>query len=101
MIKKSKDLVDENVTITTKDAETDEVKTTDNTVTVKSDKGQTAKVTLEDVNIKSSEKAAMTVTGNGSVQLELKWKKHTRQFRCRWSCWLGKECGRRKRLIVY
>ena len=72
--KEIKDLVDENVTITTKDAETDEVKTTDNTVTVKSDKGQTAKVTLEDVNIKSSEKAAMTVTGNGSVQLELNGK---------------------------
>ena len=62
--------------MTTKDAETDEVKTTDNTVTVKSDKGQTAKVTLEDVNIKSSEKAAMTVTGNGSVQLELNGKTH-------------------------
>lgn len=72
--KEIKDLVDENVTITTKDAETDEVKTTDNTVTVKSDKGQTAKVTLEDVNIKSSEKAAMTVAGNGSVQLELNGK---------------------------
>ena len=72
--KEIKDLVDENVTITTKDAETDEVKTTDNTVTVKSDKGQTAKVTLEDVNIKSSEKAALTVTGNGSVQLELNGK---------------------------
>lgn len=72
--KEIKDLVDENVTITTKDAGTDEVKTTDNTVTVKSDKGQTAKVTLEDVNIKSSEKAAMTVTGNGSVQLELNGK---------------------------
>lgn len=69
-----KDRLDTNVVITTKDAETDEVKTTDNTVTVKSDKGQTAKVTLEDVNIKSSEKAAMTVTGNGSVQLELNGK---------------------------
>lgn len=69
-----KDRLDTNVVITTKDAETDEVKTTDNTVTVKSDKGQTAKVTLEDVNIKSSEKATMTVTGNGSVQLELNGK---------------------------
>lgn len=69
-----KDRLDNDVVITTKDAETDEVKTTDNTVTVKSDKGQTAKVTLEDVNIKSSEKAAMTVTGNGSVQLELNGK---------------------------
>lgn len=68
------DRPDNDVVITTKDAETDEVKTTDNTVTVKSDKGQTAKVTLEDVNIKSSEKAAMTVTGNGSVQLELNGK---------------------------
>lgn len=68
------DRLDNDVVITTKDAETDEVKTTDNTVTVKSDKGQTAKVTLEDVNIKSSEKAAMTVTGNGSVQLELNGK---------------------------
>lgn len=69
--KEIKDLVDENVTITTKDAETDEVKTTDNTVTVKSDEGQTAKVTLEDVNIKSTGKAAMSVTGDGDVQLEL------------------------------
>lgn len=69
-----KDRLDTNVVITTKDAETGKVETTDNTVTVKSDKGQTAKVTLEDVNIKSSEKAAMTVTGNGSVQLELNGK---------------------------
>ena len=68
------DRQDNDVVITTKDAETGKVKTTDNTVTVKSDKGQTAKVTLEDVNIKSSEKAAMTVTGNGSVQLELNGK---------------------------
>lgn len=68
-----KDRLDTNVVITTKD-DTGDVKTTDNTVTVKSDEGQTAKVTLEDVNIKSSEKAAMTVTGNGSVQLELNGK---------------------------
>lgn len=67
------DRLDNDVVITTKD-DTGDVKTTDNTVTVKSDKGQTAKVTLEDVNIKSSEKAAMTVTGNGSVQLELNGK---------------------------
>ena len=46
-----KDLWDNDVVITTKDAETSEVKTTDNTVTVNSNEGEKVNVTLDNVNI--------------------------------------------------
>lgn len=71
--KEIKDLVDENVTITTKDAETDEVKTTDNTVTINSNEGQTTEVTLKDatINVSGQDKAAMSVSGNGDTTIKL------------------------------
>ena len=67
------DLPDNDVVITTKDAETSEVKTTDNTVTVNSNEGKTVNVTLENVNIDTSEtgKAAVSVTGSGNTNIEL------------------------------
>lgn len=68
--KEIKDLVDENVTITTKDAGTGEVKTTDNTITINSNEGQTTEVTLDNVNINTS-RAAVSVTGSGNTNIEL------------------------------
>ena len=67
------DLPDNDVTITTKDTETGKVETTDNTVTVNSNEGQTVNVTLDNVNIDTSEtgKAAVSVTGSGNTNIEL------------------------------
>ena len=65
-----KDLWDNDVVITTKDAETSEVKTTDNTVTVNSNEGETVNVTLDNVNINTS-RAAVSVTGKGDTNIEL------------------------------
>ena len=64
------DLPDNDVVITTKDAETSEVKTTDNTVTVNSNEGETVNVTLDNVNIDTS-RAAVSVTGSGNTNIEL------------------------------
>lgn len=66
-----KDLPDNDVVITTKDAETSEVKTTDNTVTVNSNEGETVNVTLDNVNINASSGAAVSVTGKGDTNIEL------------------------------
>ena len=68
-----KDLWDNDVVITTKDAETSEVKTTDNTVTVNSNEGETVNVTLDNVNINTSKtgEAAVSVTGSGNTNIEL------------------------------
>lgn len=69
------DLPDNDVVITTKDAETSEVKTTDNTVTVNSNEGQTVNVTLDNVNIdtrtRKTSEAAVSVTGSGNTNIEL------------------------------
>lgn len=69
------DLPDNDVTITTKDAGTGEVKTTDNTVTVNSNEGQTVNVTLDNVNIdtrtRKTGEAAVSVTGSGNTNIEL------------------------------
>lgn len=67
------DLPDNDVVITTKDTETGKVETTDNTVTVNSNEGQTVNVTLDNVNIDTSEtgKAAVSVTGSGNTNIEL------------------------------
>ena len=58
------------MTITTKDAGTGEVKTTDNTITINSNEGQTTEVTLDNVNINTS-RAAVSVTGSGNTNIEL------------------------------
>ena len=67
------DLPDSNVVITTKDDKTGKVETTDNTVTVNSNEGKTVDVTLDNVNINTSEtgKAAVSVTGSGDTNIEL------------------------------
>ena len=69
------DLPDNDVTITTKDAGTGEVKTTDNTITINSNEGQTTEVTLDNVNIdtrtRKTGEAAVSVTGSGNTNIEL------------------------------
>lgn len=68
-----KDRLDNDVVITTKNAETSEVKTTDNTVTINSNEGQTTEVTLKDatINVSGQDKAAMSVSGNGDTTIKL------------------------------
>ena len=68
-----KDLPDNDVVITTKDDETGKVETTDNTVTINSNEGKTANVTLDNVNIDTSKTggAAVSVTGKGDTNIEL------------------------------
>ena len=61
---------DENIIITNNDKE----KSTSHTVTINAEEDSTAKVTLKDVNIDVSDnrKAALTVTGTGDTEIELK-----------------------------
>lgn len=71
-----KDRADDDVIVTTKDKDTQKIKTTDNTVTVNAQSSTaSANVTLRDVSIDASEegKAALTLSGvnSGSVVLEL------------------------------
>ncbi len=74
--KEIKDLVDENVTITTKDAGTGKVETTDNTVKIDAAKDSEANVTLRDtsIDVSGKDEAAITIAGNGGtgkINLEL------------------------------
>lgn len=85
-----RDREDSDITLTTKDettgetATTDETETTDktkpttNTITVEAKAGNTANVTLRDVNITkdtwSSGSAAMTIKGEGNTEIELDGK---------------------------
>ena len=70
---------DSKIILTTKNETTDETETTDktkptsNTVTIDAKDGNTAKVTLDNVNIDvyGSSKAALTVTGDGNTEIEL------------------------------
>ena len=74
-----KDRLDDDITLTTKDkttgetATTGEIKTTHNAITIDAEKGNTAKVTLDNGNIDvyGSSKAALTVTGDGNTEIEL------------------------------
>lgn len=68
-----KDRLDDDITLTTKDKTTGETETAHNTVTIDAEKGNTAKVTLDNVNIDvyGSSKAALTVTGDGNTEIEL------------------------------
>lgn len=74
-----RDREDSDITLTTKDettgetATTGEIKTTHNAITIDAEKGNTAKVTLDNVNIDvyGSSKAALTVTGDGNTEIEL------------------------------
>ena len=64
-----KDRKDPDITITSSSSGT----STSNTVTIEADKGQTAKVTLKDVEIDASStgQAAVNVTGSGDTNIEL------------------------------
>ena len=71
-----KDREDSNIILTTKNKDTGETETTSNTVTITAEnKGDTANVTLQDVNIKKdewdNESAAMTIKGEGDTEIEL------------------------------
>ena len=68
-----KDREDSNIILTTKNKDTGETETAQNTVTIDAEKGNTAKVTLDNVNIDvyGSSKAALTVTGDGNTEIEL------------------------------
>ena len=83
--KEIRDREDSDITLTTKNkdtgettttgetATTDKTKPTHNTVTIDAKEGNTAKVTLDNVNIDvyGSSKAALTVTGDGNTEIEL------------------------------
>ena len=68
---------DDDITLTTKDETTGETKTTSNTVTIDAKEGNTANVTLQDVNIEKksswndSVSAPIEIKGNGDTNLEL------------------------------
>lgn len=69
---------DDDITLTTKDETTGEIKTTSNTVTITAEnKGDTANVTLQNVDIEqpdsywSSVPAPIEIKGNGDINLEL------------------------------
>lgn len=71
-----RDREDSDITLTTKDETTGETKTTSNTVTIDAKEGNTANVTLQDVDIESSSKwssdpAPIEIKGNGNTNLEL------------------------------
>ena len=70
--------LDSDITLTTKDETTGEIKTTSNTVTITAEnKGDTANVTLQNVDIEqpdsywSSVPAPIEIKGNGDTKLEL------------------------------
>lgn len=68
---------DNDVVITTKDAKTSEVKTADNTVKIDAAyKDSEANVTLRDtsIDVSGKEKAAISISGDGKVNLELDGK---------------------------
>lgn len=71
--KEIRNRLDDDITLTTKDETTGEIKTTHNAITIDAEKGNTAKVTLDNVNIDvyGSSKAALTVTGDGNTEIEL------------------------------
>lgn len=70
------DRPDNDVVITTKDAKTSEVKTADNTVKIDAAKDSEANVTLRDtsIDVSGKEKAAISISGDGKVNLELDGK---------------------------
>ena len=75
-----RDREDSDITLTTKDETTGETKTTSNTVTITAEeKGDTANVTLQDVDIRqpdshwsgNTDPAPIEIKGNGNTNLEL------------------------------
>ena len=72
-----RDREDSDITLTTKDETTGETKTTSNTVTIDAKDGNTANVTLQDVDIRqpdsywNSDPAPIEIKGDGDTNLEL------------------------------
>ena len=66
---------DDDITLTTKDETTGETKSTSNTVTIDAKEGNTANVTLKDVDIRvdttKAKSGAIEIKGNGDTNLEL------------------------------
>ena len=66
---------DDDITLTTKDETTDETKPTSNTVTIDAKEGNTANVTLQDVDIRvdttKAKSGAIEIKGDGNTNLEL------------------------------
>ena len=75
--KEIRDREDSDITLTTKDETTGETKTTSNTVTIDAKEGNTANVTLKDVDIETegswnnTGSAPIEIKGNGDTNLEL------------------------------
>ena len=73
--KEIRDREDSDITLTTKDETTGETKTTSNTVTIDAKEGNTANVTLQDVNIEvdtsEAKSGAIEIKGDGNTKLEL------------------------------
>ena len=73
--KEIRDREDSDITLTTKDETTGETKTTSNTVTIDAKEGNTANVTLKDVDIKvnttEAKSGAIEIKGDGDTNLEL------------------------------
>ena len=66
---------DDDITLTTKNKDTGETETTSNTVTIDAKEGNTANVTLKDVDIEvdtvKAKSGAIEIKGNGDTNLEL------------------------------
>ena len=73
--KEIRDREDSDITLTTKDETTGKTETAHNTVTIDAKEGNTANVTLQDVNIEvdtaKTESGAIEIKGNGDTNLEL------------------------------
>lgn len=73
--KEIRDREDSNITLTTKDETTGETKSTSNTVTIDAKEGNTANVTLQDVDIRvdttKAKSGAIEIKGDGNTNLEL------------------------------
>lgn len=73
--KEIRDREDSDITLTTKNKDTGETKPTSNTVTIDAKEGNTANVTLQDVDIKvdttEAKSGAIEIKGDGNTNLEL------------------------------
>lgn len=73
--KEIRDREDSDIILTTKNKDTGETETTSNTVTITAKEGNTANVTLQDVNIEvdtaKAKSGAIEIKGNGDTNLEL------------------------------
>ena len=73
--KEIRNRLDDDITLTTKDKDTGKTETAHNTVTIDAKEGNTANVTLQDVNIEvdtsEAKSGAIEIKGDGNTKLEL------------------------------